>query len=69
MVSNRIQKQSSKQYFVKPVQKQPYADVLKEMFLKISYGRFPVNIAQFLITAFYRKPPVAAFFQFDKVTF
>ena len=46
MVLNGIQKQSSKQYFVKPVQKQPYADVLKEVFLKISHGRFPVNIAK-----------------------
>ena len=48
---------------------------LKQVFLKFSQRRFLVNIAKFLRILqkfseqrFYRKPPVAAFFQFDNVT-
>ena len=35
-------------HFIKSVQKQPYADIFKIVFLKISRRCFPVNIAKFL---------------------
>ena len=34
-------------HFIKSVQKQPYADIFKIVFLKISHRCFPVNIAKF----------------------
>ena len=55
MVLNAIQKQSSKQS-------------LHKVILEAAVRKFfPMNIAKFLWKFFYRKPPVAALFQFDKV--